>query len=253
MKILLSPAKSLDYSSILPTSNFSHPIFNNQAVKLSTILKKKSVKQLKEMMSLSTSLAELNAQRYNNFQQEATPQNARPALFAFSGDVYVGLDSFSLSEDKIEKAQQTIRILSGMYGLLKPLDLIQPYRLEMGTEIKINRHKNLYQFWGDTITNALNAELIHEELIVNLASQEYFKSINSKKLKGKVVSPVFKDFKNGKLMIISFFAKKARGLMTRFILENEINTPKEIIQFNIDGYQYSPKETKDEYHPVFIR
>jgi hypothetical protein len=165
-------------------------------------------------------------------------ENARQAVFAFSGDVYVGLDAYSLSEEKIEQLQQKLRILSGQYGLLKPLDLIQPYRLEMGTKLKIGRRENLYQFWDTKISDQLNIELAENESLVNLASNEYFKVINKKVLKSPVVTPVFKDYKEGKLKIISFFAKKARGLMVRYIIDNNIETVEALKGFNYDGYAF---------------
>jgi len=253
MKILLSPAKSLDFESKLPTDKSSQPIFLTEAEKLNAVLEKKSKKQLKELMGISDNLAELNYQRYKSFSTPFNAQNARPAIYAFSGDVYVGLDAYSLPKNKIEKLQNSVRILSGLYGVLKPLDLMQPYRLEMGTDLKINTKKNLYEFWGDKITNALNAEIAEDEMILNLASNEYFKSVNTKMLEGKLISPVFKDFKNGKLKIISFFAKKARGSMARFVIENNVNSYEKLLRFDVDGYHFSRNETKNESKPVFIR
>lgn len=253
MKILLSPAKSLDFESKLPTEKYTEPIYLSEAEKLNAVLKKKSKKQLKDLMDISDQLAELNFQRYQDFSVPFTQENARPAVFAFSGDVYVGLDAYSISKSKIEKLQDTVRILSGMYGVLKPLDLMQPYRLEMGTDLKVNKSKNLYEFWGDKITNSLNEELTKDEIVLNLASNEYFKSVNTKKLKGKLVSPVFKDFKNGKLKIISFFAKKARGSMARFVVDNEIKSYNDLLTFGVDGYKFSDEETKSTEKPVFIR
>lgn len=253
MKILLSPAKSLDFETALPTNSFTYPSLITETQKIESVLKKKSKSQLKKLMNISDSLAELNFGRNQNFTFPHTKENARPAVYAFSGDVYVGLDAYSISLDKIEKLQDTVRILSGFYGILKPLDLIQPYRLEMGTDLKINNHTNLYKFWGDKITATLNSEILDDEIILNLASNEYFNSINTKKLKGKLISPVFKDFKNGKLKIISFFAKKARGSMARFVIENELKKETDILNFDVDGYKYSDLETKDPLAPVFIR
>lgn len=253
MKILLSPAKSLDYESKLPTDQFTEPVFIKEATKLNGVLEKKSKKQLTNLMGISEKLAELNYQRYKEFSTPFNTANARPAVYAFSGDVYVGLDAYAIPQKKIMHLQETVRILSGLYGVLKPLDLIQPYRLEMGTELKVNRSKNLYEFWGDKITKSLNKELNDDEIILNLASNEYFKSVNTKLLKGKLISPVFKDLKNGKLKIISFFAKKARGSMARFVIDHKINSYDDLLKFNYDGYQFSRNETKSKDKPVFIR
>lgn len=253
MKILLSPAKSLDFESKLPTNKFTVPIFLSEAEKLNGVLKKKSKKQLKDLMGISDQLAELNLQRYQDFSLPFTNENARPSVYTFSGDVYVGLDAYSISKKNIDKLQNTVRILSGMYGILKPLDLMQPYRLEMGTDLKVNRSNNLYEFWGDKITESLNDEIDEDEIVLNLASNEYFKSVNTKKLKGKLISPVFKDFKNGKLKIISFFAKKARGTMTRYVIDNEIKNYNDLLGFDGDGYKFSKEETKSTEKPVFIR
>lgn len=253
MKILLSPAKSLDYESKLPTDQFTEPVFIKEATKLNGVLEKKSKKQLMNLMSISENLAELNHQRYKEFSMPFNRDNARPAAYAFSGDVYVGLDAYTIPKSKIMYLQETVRILSGLYGVLKPLDLIQPYRLEMGTDLKVNRSKNLYEFWGDKITKSLNKEQNDDEIILNLASNEYFKSVNTKLLKGKLISPVFKDFKNGKLKIISFFAKKARGSMARFVIDHKIESYDDLLKFNYDGYQFSRNETKSKDKPVFIR
>ncbi len=253
MKILLSPAKSLDLESKLPTTKATQPQFLEQAEKLNTVLEKKSKKQLRDLMGISENLAELNFQRYKEFQTPFSSKNARPAVYTFSGDVHVGLNAFSIKKNKIDTMQNSLRILSGMYGVLKPLDLMQPYRLEMGTNLKVNRKNNLYEFWGDQITALLNEEIQEKEIVLNLASNEYFKAINIKKLKGELISPVFKDFKNGKLKVISFFAKKARGAMARFAIENDINSYKEVLKFDYEGYSFSSEETKVADQPVFIR
>jgi len=253
MKIVISPAKSLDFESKLPTEKFSNPLFLEQAEILNTKMASKSKNAIGKLMSISDKLAELNYQRYQDFSTPFTKENARPAVFSFSGDVYVGLDAYSLNEAKIEQMQNSLRILSGMYGMLKPLDLMQPYRLEMGTRLPINRKKNLYEFWGKTITEALNQELEDDELFLNLASQEYFKVVKSSLLKVPVISPIFKDYKNGKLKIISFFAKKARGSMVRFVLDNNVNTLDEVKGFDTDGYGFSEEFTLNENEPVFVR
>ena len=253
MKIVVSPAKSLDFESKLPTSRATQPQFLTQAEFLNGKLSNKSKKSIGELMHISDNLAQLNYQRYKDFSVPFTKENARPAVYAFAGDVYIGLDAYTLSEEKMDAMQDSLRILSGMYGLLRPLDLMQPYRLEMGTDLKIGRKKNLYAYWGDSITNALNEELEDDELFVNLASQEYFKVIQPKNIKVPVISPVFKDFKNGKLKIISFFAKKARGSMSRYLIENNITDMNGLKGFDFDGYAYSEVETSNENEPVFIR
>lgn len=253
MKIVLSPAKSLDFESKLPISKFTKPVFLNEAEKLIGVLEKKSKSQLKDLMGISDNLAELNYKRYKDFKVPFTEKNARPAIYGFSGDVYVGLDAYTLPKENISILQDTVRILSGLYGVLKPLDLMQPYRLEMGTDLKVNRKKNLYEFWGDKITEALKEELKKDELFVNLASKEYFKAVNENKLKVPIISPEFKDYKNGKLKIISFYAKKARGSMARYMVENEVNSYEGILKFNIDGYTFSEEETQNIHQPVFIR
>jgi len=253
MKIVISPAKSLDFESELPTSTFTSPEFLEQAETLNSKMATMSKKAIGKLMSISDKLSELNYQRYQDFSVPFTKENARPAVFSFSGDVYVGLDAYSLNDAKIDKMQNSLRILSGMYGILKPLDLMQPYRLEMGTQLKINRKKNLYDFWGNSITDSLNNELNDDELFLNLASQEYFKVIKSSLLKAPVISPVFKDFKNGKLKIISFFAKKARGSMVRYVLDNDIYSLDDLKSFDNGGYGYSEEFTINKNKPVFIR
>jgi len=253
MKIVISPAKSLDFESKLPTDKSTQPMFLEQAQMLNAKMATKSKNVIKKLMEISDNLAELNHQRYQDFSLPFTKENARPAVYAFSGDVYVGLDVYSLPEDKLDILQDKLRILSGMYGLLRPMDLMQPYRLEMGTELKINRKKNLYGFWGATLTNAINDELKEDELFINLASKEYFKAIQPKKINVPVISPVFKDYKNGVLKIISFFAKKARGSMVRYIIDNNVETLEELKGFNYDGYGFSEEFTVNENEPVFVR
>jgi len=253
MKIVVSPAKSLDFESKLPTTRATQPQFVAQAEFLNGKLSNKSKKAIGGLMHISDNLAQLNYQRYKDFATPFTKENARPAVYAFAGDVYIGLDAYTLPKEKMDAMQHSLRILSGMYGVLRPLDLMQPYRLEMGTDLKIGRKKNLYAYWGDSITNALNDELEDDELFVNLASQEYFKVIQPKKLKVPVIAPVFKDFKNGKLKIISFFAKKARGSMSRYLIENSISSLDGLKGFDSDGYAFSEVETTNENEPVFIR
>ena len=254
MKIVISPAKSLDYESKLPTSRGTQPQFLDEAENLNKKLERKTKAEISDLMSISDKLADLNYHRYKDFQTPFTKQNARPAVYAFAGDVYTGLDVYSLPAEKIDLLQDTLRILSGLYGLLKPLDLIQPYRLEMGTKLKNGRKNDLYEFWGSKITDALNKELNSDELFLNLASQEYFKSVKPNKLKVPVITPVFKDFKNGKLKIISFYAKKARGSMVRYILDKEVETIEDLKGFNYDDYGYSEQYSDLENNElVFVR
>lgn len=252
MKIVISPAKSLDYDTKVPTTKFTEGIFLNEAEKLNGVLKKKTPKKLSELMSISHNLGELNWQRNQDWQLPFTLQNARQAVFAFKGDVYIGLDAYSLSRDKIDQLQHKLRILSGQYGLLKPLDLMQPYRLEMGTKLKVGKKENLYQYWDTKVTDALNLELEDGEALVNLASNEYFKVIKPKLLKVPIITPVFKDYKDGKLKIISFFAKKARGLMVRYIIDNNIETAEGLKGFNLEAYAFD-SSLSSENELVFTR
>ncbi len=253
MKIVISPAKSLDFDSALPTQRHSQPHFLEQAAALNKVLQKKKPKALSQLMSISDNLAQLNWERNQQFSVPFTQANARPAVYAFNGDVYQGLDAYTLAEDKLDSLQHSLRILSGLYGILKPLDLIQPYRLEMGTQLKVGRKKNLYEFWKKELTQALNDELEDNELFVNLASNEYFGAVDAKALKVPVITPIFKDWKNDKLKVISFFAKKARGSMVRYIVDSNAETLAEIKQFNLDDYQFSQAHTLKENEPVFIR
>lgn len=253
MKIVISPAKSLDFESGLPTKRYSQPQFLEQALKLNKVLAKKRPRALAKLMDISNELAELNWERNQEFSIPFEPANARPAIYAFNGDVYQGVDAYTIPEEKLDKLQDSLRILSGLYGILKPLDLIQPYRLEMGTALKIGRKKNLYEFWKKELTDHLNSELTDNEMFINLASKEYFGAIDEKKLKVPIITPIFKDWKNDKLKVISFFAKKARGSMVRYILDSDIKTLEEIRAFNDDGYMFSKEHTLKENEPVFVR
>jgi len=252
MKIVVSPAKSLDLETPIPTNRVSDALFLEQSQKLSNVLKKKSPKKLSDLMSISTSLADLNWQRNQEWNLPFTKENARQAVYAFKGDVYIGLDAYSLAEEKLPLLNESLRILSGLYGILKPFDLMQAYRLEMGTRLKIGTKNNLYQFWGDKVTKALNEEMKDGEVLVNLASTEYYKVIKPKLLKAPVITPIFKDYKNDKLKVISFFAKKARGMMVRYIIDNTINDPEEMKNFTTDGYAFS-EEFSSETEFVFVR
>lgn len=238
MKIVISPAKSLNLDKELPTSLFTEATFLKQAEIIQKTLKKKKPKQLMELMDISEKLADLNWQRNQDWQLPFTPENARPAIYTFDGEVYTGLDAYSLPVEKVGVLQDKLRILSGLYGILKPLDLIQAYRLEMGTSIAIGTKKNLYEFWKNTLTDQLNSELNKDELFVNLASNEYFSAVDIKKLKVPVITPEFKDYKDGKLKMISFFAKKARGLMVRYIIDTNAETVEDLKGFNYEGYAF---------------
>ena len=254
MKILISPAKSLDFESNLPTKIITKPCFVNEANNINSILKKKSPQDIQKLMTISEKLAELNWERNQKFSaQETDKQINRAAIYAFNGDVYSGLDPYTLPEEKIDKMQSQIRILSGLYGVLRPLDQIQAYRLEMGTKISIGSNNNLYSFWKNKVTNQLKSELEEGELILNLASKEYFSVIDTSLLSNTIISPEFKDFKNGKLKIISFYAKKARGLMARYLIDEDIFDLEGIRLFSSEGYRYSEEESKNETSPVFIR
>lgn len=253
MKIVISPAKSLQLDGDLPDVEFTQPIFLNAAAQVNTVLRKKSVKALGKLMGISENLSNLNWQRNQEFQLPFSPTNARPAVYTFSGDVYQGLDVGTLQAAKIPVMQERLRILSGLYGWLRPLDLIQAYRLEMGTTLKIGSKKDLYAFWKTKITAAINEEMAQDDLLVNLASNEYFKAIDAKKIDATIVSPQFKDYKNGQLKIISFFAKKARGVMARYLLETNAKNIEDVLAFAEDGYRYSEADTKDALQPVFVR
>lgn len=252
MKIVISPAKSLNFETPAPTSLHTQGVFLDKAEKLSTVLKKKSAKAISKLMNVSDNLGQLNYERNQAWSLPFTPSNAKQAIYAFTGDVFRGLDAMSLSAEKIPQLQDKLRIISGQYGLLKPLDLMQAYRLEMGTKLKVGRNDNLYQFWGSDITNALNEELQEGELFVNLASNEYFKAIKKKELNAEVITPVFKDFKNGQYKTIMTFAKQARGYMVRYIIENDAETIEDLKGFNSEGYQYDDN-LSTETELVFTR
>ena len=252
MKIIISPAKSLDFENKAPTSLYTQPLFLDQSEKLNKKLKTLSKKKLSELMKISDDLSALNYNRNQTWQTPFTSENAKQAIYAFTGEVFRGIDVNSLQEEKLPLLQNNVRILSGLYGLLKPLDLIQPYRLEMGTKLKVGRKDNLYKFWDDTVAKALNKELEDDELLVNLASTEYFKVISKKVLKVPMITPVFKDFKNGQYKTIMTFAKKARGLMVRYIIDNNVKTIEELKAFNIDNYRFS-EAMSSENDLVFTR
>jgi hypothetical protein len=244
MKIVISPAKSLDFESPLPTQQHTGALFLKQANTIQKVLQKKKPKQLSELMDISEKLADLNWQRNQAWQTPFSLENARQAIFAFNGDVYLGLDAQSLPLEKLDTLQDKLRILSGLYGVLKPLDLMMPYRLEMGTKIEVGKNANLYAFWKPIITKSLNAELQKGELFVNLASNEYFEAVDTKALKVPVITPEFRDYKDGKLKMISFFAKKARGMMVRYIINTNAETIEDLKGFNYDGYAFDANLSK---------
>lgn len=251
MIILLSPSKTLDEESVLPAKlAVTQPLLLKESQQLIAILKKQSVSEIAKLMSLSEKLSQLNYERFQRWKTPFTVQNARPALYTFMGDVYAGLDAATLSAKAVEHAQERLRILSGLYGVLRPLDLMQPYRLEMGTGLVNPRGKNLYQFWGARITEALNAE--QPKLIVNLASEEYFSAVQRGALRAPLITPVFKEKKGNQLKVIGLFAKRARGAMARYLLLNNITTRKKMELFDADGYAFRP-DLSSEAEMVFVR
>ena len=245
MKIIVSPTKSLDFESKVPTKLHSQPRFLDQSKKLNTKLKTLSKKEIGNLMSVSEALSQLNYERNQNWETPFTKENAKQAVYSFTGAVFKGIDVNSLAEEKIPVLQDRLRILSGLYGLLKPLDLIQPYRLEMGTKLKVDNTENLYKFWNNKLVDSLNEELKENELLINLASAEYFKALPTNTLKVPMITPIFKDLKNGQYKVVMTYAKKARGLMVRFIIENEINTIEELKGFNVDNYRFSDEMSTD--------
>ncbi|MFT3758313.1 peroxide stress protein YaaA [Thauera sp.] len=258
MIFVISPAKALDYETPATTPRFTQPDFLDQSAELIAILRERSPAQIAELMSLSDALASLNAARYEQWSRPFSPDNAKQAVLAFNGDVYEGLDACSLTPEELDWAQDRLRILSGLYGVLRPLDLMQAYRLEMGTRLENARGKNLYAFWGERITDELNrllaaeADAGREPILFNLASDEYFKSVKPAKLKGRLVSAVFEDWKGGRYKIVSFYAKRARGLMSRHLIRNRIDDVEGIKRFAAEGYAFAA-EASDEDRLVFRR
>lgn len=252
MKLVLSPAKSLDFESKLPTPKTTESCFLAESERINKLLKKKSAKSLSKLMHISDNLGQLNYERNQEWSLPFTSDNARPAVYAFNGDVYRGLDAYSIDTKKLDKVEDTVRIISGLYGILKPLDLIQPYRLEMGTKFPVGKNKNLYEFWRKKVTQSLNDELEEDELFLNLASNEYFKAIDTKALKVPVITINFKEFKGDKYKTIAIFAKLARGLMTRYIVDTNAKTLEDIKGFNLENYGFS-EELSSDNDLVFIR
>ncbi len=254
MLLLVSPAKDLDLAPLTKKITVTQPQLLTQSQQLADICKTLTPIDLSGLMHISDKLAGLNAARFAQWQLPFTEQNAKAALFAFNGDVYQGLDAQSLSADDLSFAQQHLRILSGLYGVLRPLDLMQPYRLEMGTKLANPQGKDLYAFWQDKITGVLNQQLaeLNSEVVVNLASQEYFKAVKPRLLQGRLITPVFKDFKNGQYKIISFFAKKARGLMARYIIQHRLSQAEQLQHFDLAGYRFSAEQSSSK-ELVFLR
>lgn len=254
MLALISPAKTLDYETALPTDTYTQPRLLEQSQQLIDVCRKLSATEIASLMTVSEKIANLNVERFRDWNAEFDFSNARQALFAFKGDVYTGLDAYHLKDHDIDFAQQHLRMLSGLYGLLRPLDLMMPYRLEMGTKLKNSRGNNLYEFWGSIITDQINRDLaeIDAKLLVNLASDEYYKSVNEKKIRAEIIKPVFLDQKNGKYKVISFYAKKARGLMARYLIENKLSQVEQLKAFDSEGY-YFDAESSSNKELVFKR
>ncbi|MBS0968798.1 peroxide stress protein YaaA [Nissabacter archeti] len=254
MLMIISPAKTLDYESPLATTHYTQPALLDHSQALIERCRALTPAQIASLMSISDKLADLNAGRFQNWTPDFTPDNARQALLAFKGDVYTGLEAHTFSEQDFSFAQQHLRMLSGLYGLLRPLDLMQPYRLEMGTKLDTPRGKDLYAFWGEIITTALNEAVAAQgdNVVVNLASDEYFRAVKPKQLQAEIVKPVFLDEKNGSYKVISFYAKKARGLMSRFIITRRLTQPEQLKAFDLEGYRLDEARSQgNEY--VFTR
>jgi len=254
MLIVISPSKTLDFEKQIASQAHTQPWFVKEASILIKPLRKLSVDQLIDLMGISPKLAQLNQERYFLWRPESTPETARQALYAFRGDVYTGLDADTLFASDIDAAQQQLRILSGLYGVLRPLDLIRPYRLEMGIPLAVGKNRNLYEFWQKKISAKISEDLDKSgsNLLINLASVEYFKSIDQKKLKAEIVTPEFREAKEGTYKMVSFFAKKARGMMTRFILQNGIDSEEQLFAFDRDGYSFNNR-LSEKGRPVFTR
>jgi len=254
MIVVVSPSKSLDFENKSPFEIYSEPEMLLESEKLMKVLKKKSPNKLMDLMSISESLGQLNFERNQTWETPFTLENSKQAVMAFTGDVYSGLEANTLKNSQLEFTQNTLRILSGLYGILKPFDLIQPYRLEMGTTLKTTRGTNLYKFWGNRVTQKLNQDLERgsSKTLLNLASNEYFKVLSPKKVEAEIITPSFLDFHNGEFKMISFFAKKARGLMSRFVIDHEIQNHNDLRGFDYEGYFFNEPLSKDS-KPVFTR
>ena len=254
MLTVLSPAKTLDYETAPITQSATLPRFMDQSALLVEDARGLDPDGIRALMGVSEQIAHLNHERFMNWQSESNSDNAKQAVLAFKGDVYTGLQAETLSEDDLDFAQTRLRILSGLYGLLRPLDLMQPYRLEMGLKFANQRGKNLYELWGEQLTDTLNADLVSAktDVLINLASNEYFKAIKPKLLNADIITPQFKDLKNGQYKMISFFAKKARGVMARYIIDNRITEPEALKSFSEAGYYYSDAQSQGDQW-IFLR
>jgi uncharacterized protein len=252
MIIITSPSKTQDFSLMSNKVKTSEPVMQEQLGSIISEMKKKTKDEILTMMKISHKLAELNFNRFKDFSDHFSESNAKPALFAFQGDVYLGIEVEDYSEEELRFAQKHLRILSGLYGVLKPLDLIQPYRLEMGTRLSVGKSKNLYEFWGDQISKEFNMGSKKNTVILNLASQEYSKAVDRKTLEGMVINVDFKENKEGQYKTIGIFAKRARGKMINFIIRNRLNDVDSIKKFNLDGYRFD-EELSDKYNVCFTR
>lgn len=254
MLIVISPAKTLDYETPPKTKVFTTPDYLEHSQRLINRLRNFSSLDISDLMKVSAKIADLNFDRYESWKLPFTQKNAKQAILAFKGDVYTGLDASTFKTNDFKFAQNHLRVLSGLYGLLRPLDLMQPYRLEMGSKLKTDQGKNLYEFWGGDITQGLNEQLkkIKSDILINLASNEYFKSVRPKELNAEIITPAFKEFKNGDYKMIGIYAKKARGLLSRYIILNKLNDPEDIKSFSEDGYRFNKKLSKDN-NWVFTR
>ena len=252
MLAVLSPAKTLDFDEVAQSQKSSEPRFVAQANELATHLQSFSPADLSDLMGVSAKLGELNADRFGHWGSDAAPQ--KQAILAFKGDVYMGLEAWTFGARELTSAQRRLRILSGLYGMLRPLDMIHPYRLEMGTRLQINRAGSLYDFWGASITDSINDDLKNHRnrILVNLASNEYFDSLDTKSIDARIITPVFKDLHKGKYKFLSFYGNRARGLMARYLVQHKVETVKAIKAFAVDGYRYSEAESRDNT-PVFLR
>jgi len=251
MLILISPSKTLDFSESKLTPHYSIPELLSEAEELVTELRKYSTTRLSKLMNISSKLAQQNYDRFQSWSLPFIPENAKQALLAFKGDVYDGINTETYTKNDFEFAQEHLRILSGLYGILKPLDLIQPYRLEMGTQLKTRKWKDLYDFWGIKIAERI-IESLKDDILINLASNEYFKAVKKNNIQARIITPVFKDYKNGSYKFLSFFGKKARGLMTSFIIKNQLTDAEQLKLFDMDGYYFNDEmSVADEW--VFTR
>jgi cytoplasmic iron level regulating protein YaaA (DUF328/UPF0246 family) len=254
MLMIVSPSKDLDFNKVTLLKSNNTPILWHKSQEIIQVLSKKSSKQLQVLMDISKNIADLNVTRNKSFQIDFTNENSKPAIYAFDGDVYRGLDAYSLEQDQINYCQNNLRILSGLYGYLKPMDLIQAYRLEMGIKLTIKKSKNLYQFWGDLITDLIIAECkdMQKKSIINLASQEYWQVVNQKKINLPIINIHFREIRNGQLKFVSYTAKKTRGLMARYASINNLNHAEELKKFNLDDYSFA-KNHSTEWNWFFTK